>query len=474
MATTSTNLITALNAGSGVDIKALAQSLVDAEKAPRAQRIQAKIDQSEAKISGFGAVNYALKTLKTAFDGLRDVSDFASVKASNSQTSALSVSTTATADTGSYDIEVSQIATAQRGWIAASTQGVNPVGFNSSSVALNGGSSFNLSLSVNGASASTIAVTTDTPAGIVSAINAADLGVQAQLLNTGDNGYLIVLSGETGADNSFTLSASGGSMSMDVNDLQVAADASFSINGLDLTRSSNTVSDALDGVTLNLLSATSGAARVTLARDGTDLKTKVEALVSAYNDFSDTLDVLGNRDSEVETYGGALAGDSFLSTLRSQVRAMITDDSDTAGTTIKSFRDIGVSFDRYGQMTFDTDTFDEAIDGNYDEVLTMMTADTEAQSVYSVAPAGAAGAAYKALDEMLRSSGTIATRTTNAKADVTRNEKRMTELEDRMSRLLERYIEQFSVMDALVGTLNKTREGLTSTFEGMMAAYTKN
>ena len=85
MATSTANIVSSLNAGSGVDIQALAQNLVDAEKAPRADRIQAKIDQSNARISGYGAVSFALDTLKSAFDKLRDVSDFSSITASNSQ-----------------------------------------------------------------------------------------------------------------------------------------------------------------------------------------------------------------------------------------------------------------------------------------------------------------------------------------------------------------------------------------------------
>jgi flagellar hook-associated protein 2 len=475
MATSTTNIVSSLNAGSGVDIKALAQSLVDAEKAPQADLIQKRIDKSNAKISGYGAVSFALDTLKSAFDGLRDVSDYASVSAGNSQPSAFGVTPSATASTGTYDIEVDHVATAQRSVIGAASLNGEAIGFASSSDVLNGGASFTLNLSVNGGADQVITVTTATPAGMVSAINSADLGIEAQLINTGADGYKIVVTGETGAEQAFTLAppATIAGAAFDADDLQAAGDAQFSVNGLSLTRSSNSVSDAIDGVTLDLYTATTGTARVDLSRDAGSIKTNVQTLVTAYNDFADTLDVLGNRDSEVELYGGALAGDSFLVSLRSQIRAMITDTSDSAGDNITAFRDIGISFDRYGNMTFDEGTFDDAIANHYDEVVTMMTADTEAQSVYSTAPAGVAGAAYKSIDEMLRSTGTIASRSRSAESEVSRYEERMSDLEDRMGRLLERYLKQFSVMDSIVGTLNSTRTGLTSTFEGMMATYTK-
>jgi flagellar hook-associated protein 2 len=471
MATTSTNIVGSLSAGSGVDIKALAQSLVDAEKTPRVDALQAKIDKSTAKISGYGAVSFSLGEIKSAFEKLKDVSDFSSISSSNTQPSAFGVSADATATTGSYDVTVTTVATAQRSASPA---------YAASSTSLNNGAAFSLDLSIDGGAAQTISIAagSDTPAGMVVAINEADLGVTAQLINTG-NGYKVVVTGTTGVDQNFTLTPSGldASTSLSTSEfdttLQSAVDAAFTVNGLSMTRSSNTITDVVDGVTLNLYTATSGSARVDLSRDTSAIKANIQGLVAAYNDFGDTLDILGDRASEVETYGGALAGESFLYTVRSQVRAMVTATSDSAGDNIQAFRDIGVSFDRYGNMTFDEATFDTAISSHFDEVVTMLTADTEAQSVYATATGGAAGDAAKELDQMLRSTGVLALRTNNANTDIARQEERLTELEDRMQRLLDRYISQFAVMDAIVGSVNSTRTGLTSTFEGMMATYTK-
>ena len=113
MATTS-NIVNTLGAGSGIDIKGLAQSLVDAEKTPKKERIDAKIAQSEAKITGYGAIKFALSELKTAFGKLNDASDFGSIKPSNTQAAAFGVTAGTTAEAGSYSIEVLQTALAQR------------------------------------------------------------------------------------------------------------------------------------------------------------------------------------------------------------------------------------------------------------------------------------------------------------------------------------------------------------------------
>jgi flagellar hook-associated protein 2 len=193
MATSS--IVNTLGAGSGIDVKALAQGLVDAEKIPRKERIDAKIAKTEAKITGFSAIKYALSELKTAFAKLNDASEFAAIKPSNTQASAFGVTASSSAQAGSYGIEVLQTAQAQR---TASTS------FADRTTPLNGGSAFTLNLTLGGVSQDPIAVTNATPAGMVSAINGADLGVTAQLINTG-SGFNVVLTGETGATQSFTM-----------------------------------------------------------------------------------------------------------------------------------------------------------------------------------------------------------------------------------------------------------------------------
>lgn len=139
--TVSTNIISTLGAGSGIDVKSLAQNLVDAERVPRKQLIDDKIKKSEAKISGFSAVKYSISQLQSAFNNLNDASDFSSIKVNSSQSSAFSATAATNAATGNYSVKVNAIALAQR----ISTQG-----FAERSTPLNGGNAFDLSLSVNG------------------------------------------------------------------------------------------------------------------------------------------------------------------------------------------------------------------------------------------------------------------------------------------------------------------------------------
>src|SRR5574343_731112 len=404
---TSTNIVNTLGAGSGIDIKTLAQNLADAEIAPRKDAINAKISKTEAKISGYGYIKTALADLKAAFAQLADASDFASIKPSNTLPGVLGVTTTSTAQTGSYSIEVSQLARAQR---SASN------GFAARDTPLNGGSAFTLSLSVNGGTAQNITVSTDTPAGVVSAINGANLGIKAQLLQTGDAlaPYTIVVTGETGASKSFSLTASGNQLSFGTA-VQTAADAQFKVNGLSMTRSSNQVNDLIDGVTLDLYTTTSTPTRLDLNRETASIKDKIKGLVSAYNDLEVTRQELGNAKSTIKDGGGSLVGDSILQSIRTQVRGYINGlSSSTPGSDIKAARDAGLSFDRNGKLTLDENKLDTALQNHFDDVVKVFSAGTNNKSVYSTAAAGIAGDAVVKLDQLLKTSGLIATQTENA------------------------------------------------------------
>lgn len=528
MATTS-NIVNTLGAGSGIDIKSLAENLVEAERAPRKDRIDAKIKQNEARISGYGALKYSLSQLKTAFEKINDASEFASVKASNSQPSAFGVTTGSSTGTGSYSIEVSQLAKEQR-----TASGV----FSERGQLLNGGSAFKLSMIVGGnTSEITVAgngTTTPAPANVVSAINGAQLGVTAQLLNTG-SGYQIVVSGQTGAANSFSLgstatadthtdsslvvSATEGATSVtasytDANNqtvtlnlvkgsdgkwspaagetippasatltlsaqapvqfntsLQSAQDAQFKVNGLPITRASNSVSDVIDDVTLNLYTTTSGAARLDLNRETTSIKDNLKALVTAYNEFNDNLKILGDAKSTVETYGGSLKGDSLLESVRNQVRRLISAPSSTPGTTIQAARNTGLSIDRNGVLQLDEAKLDKALQDNFGEVVTMFTGDKNNLSVYSSENGGVAGDAVRKLDQMLRSTGSIDAQTASAQKQISSYQSDLTRLQDQMDKLLTRYMSQFSTMESIVGNSNSLKTSLKSSFEGMMAAY---
>jgi flagellar hook-associated protein 2 len=349
-----------------------------------------------------------------------------------------------------------------------------------------------LSLSVNGGTAETISVTTDTPAGVVSAINAAGKGLSAQLIQTsGATPWKIVITGAQGTAQTFTLgSTSAVNLGLPADNtssnwLQSAQDAQMDVNGVSVTRSTNTISDVVDGLTFNLYAPTTSStstvggvttttytpARIDLARDTSVITAKVEALVKAYNAFEEDLKILGDRDSEVEEFGGALANDGFLRTVRSQVRSMLITESSSPGTTVKAARDVGLGFDRDGVLQLDKTRLTARLQDNFAEVAQMFTANVSDQSIYSPAAGGVAGDAVKELDAMMRTAGVVTQQTNSAQSQVKRYKADLEKLEDRMQKLLERYTQQFAAMESVVGNSNSLRESLKGTFEGLANAY---
>ena len=170
-------------------------------------------------------------------------------------------------------------------------------------------------------------------------------------------------------------------------------------------------------------------------------------------------------------FGGILAGDSLLQSVRNQVRDMITANSTTPGTTIKAARHVGLSIDRFGKLTLDETKLDTALQDNFGEVSTMFSAGTNNKSIYSPAPAGLAGGAINSIEKMLLSTGLIDTQSKNATTQIAKYKDELTALDERMEKLMTRYMSQFSVMESIVGNSNSLRSSLKGTFESMMKSY---
>ena len=526
-------LITALGTGSGVDVASLAQNLTDAERVPKANAINAKINKNESRISGYAAVAYVAAGVQTALNALKDERNFDGAVASVGNAATATATAGSTATEGSHTLEITTLAKQQRAVFGSSST----AGFSDATTAITGLTASSLSLShpiafqplasgesvvVNGlqftasssvtaaqvaaafaslsasattgagtaygsytgtflagystgaASSGSVAATqtiaATNPTDIVKEINgnAPLSGVKAQLVYSGSD-YKIVLSGKTGAANTFSLTDSTAKVvGFDTaNTSQAATDATFKINGVSFTRSSNQVGDALTGVTLNLKAVATTS--IDLTRDNSGLKSKVQDVVTAYNEAMSMLNVLSDPKSTVETYGGALVGDSMVRTVREQLRTLMFTDSSTSASTskIKNVRDLGISIDMVGTMTLDNAKLTDALTNRFDQVVTAMTGNMNDLGEYSTANAGIAGDASRALTKLLKASGPVKTISTNATTQNKKYQEDLTKLQTRMDALLVRYQKQFANMDSLVGSNNSLKASLKSTFEGM-------
>ena len=490
--TTGQNIISILNAGSGIDTKALAQNLVNAEKAPQKALLDAALQKTQAKISGYGTVMSSLSTFKAAFAALQDQSAINTVTVASNASGYFDVSTNSSAAVSTHQISVEAIAEAQTS--------ITPQGFSSNSASVNGGTSGNgMTISVtvgSGTASKTTAVNvvagSDTPDGIAAAINAANAGVSAQVVNTGNanNPYQIVLtSTSTGTTNAFTVTATDGSAAKTGSGaaisgfdfsttLQAATDAKLTVDGLALTRSTNSISDAIAGVTLNLLAPTPAstgaststniAATVQLSRDTSTLSTNIQNLVTAFNSLKSTLKTVSDPSSTVANEGATLVNDSLVRQIQNQMTNLVTAYSSTPGTNVKALRDLGVTIQVDGTLALDSTKLSTALNSNFAEVAKMLTANTDNANSYSSAARGLAGDAVKALTVLMSSSGPIISASNDATARVKTINQKATDLDTRMQALLARYTTQFTAMDTLVGQINSLKTSLTNQFTSML------
>ena len=246
----------------------------------------------------------------------------------------------------------------------------------------------------------------DTPAGVVSAINASNRGYKAQLINDGSAGspYKVMITGANGATEGFSVSSNDTAnvfgAGFETPSGYAASDANVTVDGISYTRQSNAISDIVPGLTLNLKAASTTAASINLARDTSALKAKLTALVTAYNDFDNIIKETTNPKSTLETYGATLVGDSTARMVRQQMRSLIFGVSSTPGTTYQSMSQLGFTLDQTGVLSLDETKLDTALQTGVDDIAKMFTGGYNKLSVYSGLPAGIAGDAVKEGNEL--------------------------------------------------------------------------
>lgn len=467
MSVNSSSIVASLGAGSGIDIKTLAQSLVEAERKPFKDKIDTRIAKSEAKISGYGAILTYLRPLKESFEKLRNGNNLGTLTVSNSQPAAVTATAGPNAAPGSHTVSVLSLASSQRS---------RSVNFQSETESLNGGQAITLQLGMGSQALRPIAVSAPTPQAIVDAINADasanDTGINAQLVRVNSGGisqYTIEVQGQMGIDRAFTLAIDPGDYPqgqtppvLQKDFLSEASDARVMVDGTRLvTGSTNSVVDANTKLTLNLSAVTATPALIGKNRDVQAGVDNIKSLVATYNDFQEALKVLSDRSSEVETLGGSLVGDALLQRVRTQMRAAL-QLADRDNSTVQALSGLGISVGLDGRMAIKSEkVLQEKLSSGYDDVVKLFTSSQTGSS-----KEGLVGDALQVINNFMPTygKGLLAHQIDSNTKEVRRYKDQLTQLEARMAKSLERYLSQFSVMESIVGNSNSVRAGLKNTF----------
>ncbi len=462
--------ITSSGVGSGIDVAGLVSKLVDAEYAPAETRLAVKEAGLQARLSGFGLIKAALDKLKSAVTALGASDLFSINKASSADDKMYSATADSTAVAGTYAVEVTALATAQKltsGVFAAPT---TVVGTGSLTVAI-------------GAKTATVTIddSNKSLAGIRDAINAArdadgkPLGVTATLVtSTGGveaaGTYLVLTSSTTGADNTISLTQTGGDgglaaiqyqtggLANALTQTQAAANSVVKVDGFTYSSASNTVTGALTGVTLNLKATTTTPVALTVASDVSGVQPKLQALVDAYNGLVGVIKEQGGYNAAAKK-GGPLTGDSALRNVMGQLRQALSGQAAVASGLPAAASDIGIGIDSVGKLTLDAA-----------KLKTLLTADPSAVAGVLGGDTGLTKRLSGVLDGYLGATGVLKARTDGIDRQLSDITDRREVLLFRTEALQKRYLAQFNALDSLISGLQTTGSYLSQQLASLPGA----
>lgn len=378
--------------GSGLDVNGIVSQLMAAERQPLTALIKQEAVYTQ-KLSAFGQVRGALASFQGALQDLGSGSKFQALSATASDATVLSASASGTATPGSYQIEVSQLAQQQK--LASSGYATTDAVVGSGTLTIQFGTyDSGLNSFTANADKATKSIAIDpannTLSGIRDAINAANAGVTATIVNDGSTAgnRLVLTSADSGAANSLKISVTdddgngldGSGLSAlaynptaaagsgkNLGQVAAAQDALLKIDGIAVKQSTNTVKNAIDGVTLNLVQTNVGKAlTLTVSRDIKTVTDAVQAFVNAYNNANGTLKKLTAFNGP-GAQNGILLGDSTARTIQTQMRGLLNTSVDSGGA-LTTLSQIGVSFGSDGTLSLDSAKLNTAINTNFDGI----------------------------------------------------------------------------------------------------------
>lgn len=439
--------------GSGLDIQGIVSQLVKAEGDPQKQILTNRQTAFNTTLSALGQLKSGLSSVQTAADALRNLDTFRSRTATVSDSTILNAAAIPGTALGTYQVEVDQLATAQK---MAST------GFTSATSTVGSGT---LNFSVGGSAFSVSVAATDTLTNIRDNINAAtgNNGVQASIINV-DNGSggtvskLVLTALNTGSSNAVTVTAADSDgnntdasglsalASNNLTQISAAQDSIIKIDGMQVTSASNSVSTAVTGLTLNLTQAQVGTnVAVTVGTDTSPVTTALQTLVTNYNQYQSTNASLTSYD-QTSNQAGALLGDATANGVNNALRSLMGQNYTTGSTTIQNLADIGIQVDKNGVMSLDTTKLDKALTSDPNAVKTMLADSTN----------GLSAKVDNVLNPYLQYNGILDSRTQSINNQLQSITKQQTDLQTRLDQYQKSLMSQFTAMDSYVSQMNQS------------------
>ncbi len=464
--------ISNLGSAAGINGEALISQLLAVEKAP-IDVVTAANSKLSTKLSTWGRIQSAFSALQDASAALNKSDFWSATTATSSDANAVSVTTSTTSTPGSYSVQVQALAQAQ--YLASAPVASKTDAFGSGTLRIELGTFTDNPVAPPAATfaakAAATAVNIDIGPGdntlekIRDKINSSNSGVTASLVSDA-SGVRLVLRGATGAENGFKVTATddgagaGGpglsalnyDPSADVTTMsatQKAGNAKATINGLEVTSTSNTLTDVVDGLTIKLNKKTTADNPIdlTVSQDNESIKKGIDAFTSAYNSVVGTIRVQTLYDEASKT-GGPLQGDSTAVSLLSQLRNMAYT-STSASSAFGRLSDIGIDIAKDGTMSTNSTKLGKAME-NLGGLKSFFSAtdDNDATKV------GLAQRFKTLASQVIGTEGAISTKTAGIQGSIKRNEEKIERMEDRTVAVEKRLRAQYTALDASMVKLN--------------------
>lgn len=383
--------ITTSTGSSGLPIDSIVSGLMTVEKQPLTL-IQKSISSYNTKLSAYGTLKSGLSTFQSAVDKLATAAKFNAQSVTLTDTTSVKASADGTAVAGNYSLAVTQLASAQK--LASKTYAstTDIVGTGKLTIAFgtftpaNGGTAASFTANASKTPLSIdITSSNNTLAGIRDAINAQNASVSASIVNDGSGNRLVITSKDTGEANSLQITVADDdgnntdatglsalaydplSATNSLTQTVAAKNALLTVDGLSISKSSNTISDVIQGVTLTLNGLTSTNNTLTVATDTSAIQSSVQSFVDAYNTLNTSMRNLTKFVSAGSSANGPLLGDSTTRSFMVRLKSMLSTPS-TTGTTFKTLADIGITSGADGVLTLNTSKLQTAISTNMSDV----------------------------------------------------------------------------------------------------------
>lgn len=380
--------------GSNLDVRSIVSQLMAVEQQPLT--LLAKKEAGyQAKLSSFGTLKGALSQFQTAVRGLSDISKFQGVRATPADATIATVSASSVATPGTYALEVTKLAQAQKlataGQASVSTSvGNGTLTFDFGTIA---GGTFDTvtgkytgaSFTTNGSGVKTVTIdaTNNSLSGIRDAINNAKIGVSATIVNDGGTSpYRLVLTeANSGVANSVKISVAGDAAlstllahdpaaapaGQALMQTVTAQNAEFKIDGIAVSKATNTVSDVIAGITLNLVKTNSGSTTsITVARDTASVSGAVNSFVKSYNEISKALKDAAAYNATTKQ-GAILNGETAVRSIETQLRSVLSAPVAGGASIFSLLSHVGVTLQKDGSLAADSTKLQAAVDNNFSE-----------------------------------------------------------------------------------------------------------